>query len=114
MVQEDTGFVVEEDAEEPELPDEISTVIVARASGFQAPPPEGYDTDAAYLNYELGDAIPRNVAAKVLDDHPNSLAPLDEDGELIEDGRRTFHLEVSRAVKIWNSGDGFDPSEYGE
>ena len=99
------------DEDETKLPDEAAHIIVVTPSGFSAPAPEGY-SGSDRVEYELGDEMPFEDARSHVHKQPGALAVLNEDGDILLGSEGVPVEECKEALRRWESGEGFDPSDY--
>lgn len=108
---EDTG---------PALPADAEHIIVTAAT-FGGREPDGFPEDET-IHYERGDELPFEKHTEAVAEMPTQLAALDADGDVVAGGENPSATgpdatasgtnPVPEALEIWESGEGFDPSEY--
>ena len=106
-----------EDDERQVFPDGTEHVVVAEGE-IQGNPPEGYSgsesggaSEIPRLTYEVGDALPADIARSCFVSFPDRVIVLNENGDVLATPTEMTPERVSFVIDEWNDG-GFDPSEY--
>lgn len=109
------------EADSQPLPPEAEHIIVTDVKFGGTHEPDGFPEDETLL-YERGDEVPFDKHREAVSELPTSLVALDADGNVVAGGERpnTPQLDksvsvssgLSEAIERWESGEGFDPSEY--
>lgn len=97
-----------DERETVEVPDGAHAIVVG--SAYRCDAPEGHPDDR--LQYERGDEIPRRIYERVGMKHPQTLALIDNDGEVLSPTNEVDRADLHDAIAEWQSGGTFRAPEY--
>lgn len=97
-----------DDHETVEVPADAHVIVVG--SSYRSDAPDGHPADR--LEYERGDELPRSVYERVGDKHPQTLALIDDDGEVLSPTEEVDRADLADAISEWESGGTFRAPDF--
>ena len=84
--------------------------VIVVAPSYRGSAPENHPERR--LEYERGDELPRAVGERVGLKHPQTLALIDDDGEVLSPVDEVDRADLHDAIQEWMSGGTFRAPEY--